>query len=134
MSADVLVHLHGLAVLACGPDGPALDGERAALDLIGEAYGQHADVVAVPVRRLPDDFFTLRTGLAGALVQKFVNYQLRLAVVGDITAHVARSDALRDFVREANRGVQVWFVPSMGDLTQRLARQADPGPAGSPGR
>jgi hypothetical protein len=34
---------------------------------------------------------------------------------------VAKSTALRDFVLEANRGDQVWFVTSLEELGQRLA-------------
>ena len=58
----------------------------------------------MPVARIAPAFFALATGVAGAVVQKFVNYRLRLVVVGDVTEHVAASTALRDFVREANRG------------------------------
>lgn len=92
-----------------------------ALDLIGEAFGNEAvDVVAVPVGRLPDEFFELRSGILGEMAQKFVNYRLRLVIVGDISEHVARSDALRDFVYETNRGNQLWFVADAAELERRL--------------
>ncbi|MEW5051419.1 DUF4180 domain-containing protein, partial [Serratia marcescens] len=32
----------------------------------------------------------------------------------------AQSNALQDFVREANRGEQVWFLSSLAELEQRL--------------
>lgn len=115
-----LTHVHGVSVLHCPADGPLLAGEAEALDLIGEALGQQADVVTVPVERLPEEFFRLASGVAGAVVQKFGNYRLRLVVVGDISAHLAASQALRDFVRETNRGGQVWFVSHRQELTDRL--------------
>ncbi|GGV23124.1 hypothetical protein GCM10010293_20180 [Streptomyces griseoflavus] len=111
---------HGVAVLLCGPDGRKLGGGETALDLIGDAMGCQAEVVAVPVDRVADEFFTLRSGVAGDVVQKFANYRIRLVIVGDITARVAGSDALRDFVREANRGGQVWFVTDRTELERRL--------------
>ncbi|MGC5021113.1 DUF4180 domain-containing protein [Micromonospora sp. DT47] len=120
MSADTLVTLHGRTVLACAADGPKLCSAADATDVIGEALGYGADLVLLPVRRLAVEFFTLRTGVAGELVQKFVNYRLRLAVVGDVSPHVARSTALRDFVAEANRGDQLWFVATMAELEERL--------------
>ncbi|SCF39895.1 protein of unknown function [Micromonospora purpureochromogenes] len=120
MSTDTLVTLHGRSLLACAPDGPRLCGGGDALDVIGEALGQRAELVVLPVRRLADEFFTLRTGVAGELVQKFVNYRLPVVVVGDISAHVARSIALRDFVTESNRGRQLWFVETMAELEERL--------------
>jgi len=114
--------LAGVPVLACDPTGPVLD-EQGALDLIGDAVHRGCEWVAVPVSRCPDDFFSLRSGVLGAVTQKFVNYQLRLAVVGDVSQQVARSTALRDFVRETNRGGDVWFVDSREDLEERLRRQ-----------
>jgi hypothetical protein len=48
-----------------------------------------------------------------------VNYGLRLAVVGDISELLERSGALRDFVRESNRGRQVWFVADEAELAAR---------------
>ena len=119
---DDVVPIGGVPVLRCAADGPLLDGEQAALDLVGEALGR-AEVVAVPVSRIVPAFFALATGVAGAVVQKFVNYRLRLVVVGDVSEHVAASTALRDFVREANRGGQTWFVEDEAELTARLRGQ-----------
>ena len=76
----------------------------------------------LPAAMLPDGFFDLSTGVAGALIQRLVNYRLRVAVVGDLAAHLAAADALRDYVAESNRGRQVWFLPDVDALEARLAR------------
>ncbi|MFI9832182.1 DUF4180 domain-containing protein [Streptomyces sp. NPDC051913] len=120
MTTDELTHLHGVTVLRCTPDGPPLDGERAALDLIGDAMGRGADVVAVPVERVAEEFFRLRSGVAGAVMLKFVNYRVRLAVVGDVSRRLGESAALRDFVRETNQGGHVWIVADDDELGERL--------------
>ncbi|PWI14702.1 DUF4180 domain-containing protein [Streptomyces sp. Act143] len=120
MTTDELVNIHGVTVLRCTLDGPPLDGERAALDLIGDAMGRGADVVAVPSERVPEEFFRLRSGVAGAVMQKFVNYRVRLAVVGDVSRHLDGSPALRDFVHETNRGGHVWIVADHDELGERL--------------
>ncbi|MFE9441891.1 DUF4180 domain-containing protein [Streptomyces sp. NPDC006602] len=120
MPADEVVPLHGVGVLRCAPDGPPLDGENAALDLIGDAMGRDAQIVAVPTERVADEFFRLRSGVAGAVMQKFVNYRLRLAVVGDVSRHVAGSTALRDFVHETNQGGHIWFLPDFEALDEKL--------------
>ncbi|MBA8944893.1 MULTISPECIES: DUF4180 domain-containing protein [Streptomyces] len=122
MAADGVMTSNGVTVLVCDADGAKVSGGDTALDLIGDAMGCRADVVAVPVERLADEFFALSSGVAGDVVQKFVNYRIRLAVVGDIGDRVAASDALRDFVREANRGRQVCFVADRTELEERLAR------------
>lgn len=115
----MVVERRGVPVLVCGADGPPLASTQDALDLIGAAFSR-ADVVAVPVARLDERFFTLRTGLAGEIMQKFTNYRVRLAVVGDISAHLAASAALRDLVRESNRGSQIWFVADLDELDTHL--------------
>jgi hypothetical protein len=51
---------------------------------------------------LPPAFFELRTGVAGELVQKLVNYGIRMAaVVPDLES---RPERFREFALEANRG------------------------------
>ena len=119
-TSGTLEDLHGVRVLRCTPDGPLLDGEQSALDLIGDAMGQDAELVAVPVERVADEFFRLRSGIAGAVMQKFVNYRVRLAVVGDVSQHIAESTALRDFVHETNNGGHIWFLPTYEALDARL--------------
>ncbi|MBI1199032.1 MAG: DUF4180 domain-containing protein [Phenylobacterium sp.] len=112
----------GTAVYVLAPDGPLLDGERAATDLIGEALGARAELLVVPVGRLAPGFLALRTRIAGEAIQKFVNYGLKVAFVGDVSEAVGASDALRDFVRESNRGRHVWFVADEAELAEKLAR------------
>lgn len=109
----------GVQVLMCDPDGPPVATEQDALDLIG-AVILGAQVVAVPAARLDERFFSLGTRFAGEVMQKFVNYRLRLAVVGDISRHLAASPALRALVRESNAGDHVWFVADLDELDDRL--------------
>ncbi|MDG4773713.1 DUF4180 domain-containing protein [Solwaraspora sp. WMMD792] len=118
--ADEIVELAGVPVLVCAADGPTIAGEQDALDVIGQTFAG-AEIVAIPVARLDERFFALRSGLAGSIMQKFVNYRLRLVVVGDITGHTAGSTALRDLVVESNRGNQVWFVDDLDTLAARLS-------------
>lgn len=112
--------IRGLTALVLAADGAALESERDATDVIGEALGAGAELVAIPASRLSDDFFRLSTRKAGLFIQKFTNYRIRLAIVGDIEAHVAASDALRDFVRESNKGAAVWFVSDDDALEAKL--------------
>lgn len=77
--------------------------------------------IALPVARLDPGFFSLRSGVAGEVVQKLTNYRLRLAVLGDVAPLTEASTALRDWVREVNRGTTVWFVADLDELAGRLA-------------
>ena len=72
-------------------DGPPIASEQDALDIIGEAMGQGAELVVIPVMRLSPEFFRLASSVAGAMLQKFTNYQLRVTIVGDVSAYTNRS-------------------------------------------
>ena len=116
--------LAGTMVYVCHADGPKLDGERAATDIIGDSYACHPAVVAIPVERLSADFLTLSNRVAGNVIQKFVNYGVAVAFLGDVSEAVAASNALRDFVRESNRGRHVWFVADLAELETKLSPKA----------
>jgi hypothetical protein len=90
------------------------------MDLIGEAMANSAGLVVIPAGRFSPDFFQLRTRLAGGLLQKFVNYRLRLAIVGDLSRAMSESEALQAFISESNRGAQIWFLSSTDELRQKL--------------
>lgn len=105
----------------CARDGKKLRSDRDAVELIGEALAQGAGLIVIPVERLDEEFFRLRTGVAGQILQKFVTYGRRVAIAGDISRHVAESSALRDFVVESNRGDHIWFVENVEEIERRLA-------------
>jgi hypothetical protein len=100
--------------------GPALRSERDAVTLVGDAIGSDATIVLVPIERFHDDFFDLKTRIAGEFFQKFVNYGMRLVIVGDISRYIEQSESLRDFVYEANRGDRIWFSPTREEACNRL--------------
>ncbi|MFJ2263861.1 DUF4180 domain-containing protein [Streptomyces sp. NPDC087844] len=117
---NTLRTIHDVPVFLCAAEGEPIGGERDALDVIGEASYQGARWAVVPAGRLDETFFRLSTRVAGDIVQKFANYRLGLVVLGDISRYTADSSALRDFVRECNRGRQTWFVADADELDERL--------------
>jgi Domain of unknown function (DUF4180) len=118
--------LHGVRVFACAVEGVELRNDRDAIELISEAWKHRASFLVIPTARLGDDFFRLRTRIAGEIIQKFAQYRLRVAILGDIAPHVNESPTFRDFVYEANRGDQVWFVANPEELSKRLERRQSP--------
>lgn len=110
----------GTRVAICADDGPLLTVAGDIGDFLGEAWEHEADWLALPVSRLGPDFLKLRTRLAGEVTQKFVNYRVGLAIVGNISAEIAASDTLRDYVRECNRGRQIRFSPDLAALRAAL--------------
>lgn len=64
------------------------------------------------------DFFDLKTGLAGEVLQKIVNYRMKLAIVGDFSIYSSKS--LSDFIYEMNSGKDVFFLISEEEAINRL--------------
>jgi hypothetical protein len=118
--------VHGVRVMLLDADGPAIAGAAETGDLLGNAWFDHIGVIVVPVQRLAPEFFRLRTGMAGEIAQKAVNFRVTLAVVGDLGG-VEQSDALRDFMAESNRGEHVWFYDDVDALRDRLSSRASRG-------
>ncbi|WP_043620230.1 DUF4180 domain-containing protein [Ensifer sp. ZNC0028] len=117
-----LIEIGTARVLHCADNGPLLAAPGDANDFLGDGWAHEADLLAVPVERLGPDFLDLSTRVAGEVFQKFVNYRMRLAIVGDISARLEASKALTDFVRETNKGTSIWFVPDFETLRARLER------------
>jgi len=85
-----------------------------ALDLMGDLYYQDFDMIILQRQQLAPEFFDLKSKLAGEILQKFSNYRMRLAILGDFDTE--SSGSFRDFVRESNQGKQVQFVRSLEDV------------------
>lgn len=110
----------GQRVLFFAEEGRLLASPGDTNDFISDVWSQTADMAAIPLCRLGPDFLKLSTRLAGEAIQKFVNYGIPLAILGDISQPAAESSALRDFIYEANRGKAVWFLPDEDALRERL--------------
>ena len=96
-------------------DGPS------AMDLLATArYETGCSALVLHKEQLDESFFRLSTGLAGEVLQKFVNYQMKLAIVGDFSGYTSKP--LRDFIRESNEGRQICFQPDEGAALAWLER------------
>ncbi len=113
---------NGLSLFFMDADGPALASEQDALDLIGLTYGANVDMIVAPAARFAPEFFALSTRLAGGFFQKLQNYQMRLAIIGDISGPMSRSKALRDFIGETNRIGYHLFAPDRDAMDAALRR------------
>jgi hypothetical protein len=90
-----------------------------ALDLMVRPEIPSPKKIIVRRHNLAPSFFDLRSGLAGEVMQKFVNYGVQLAVVGDFSD--LTSDSFKAFVIECNRGNQMCFVADVAAARKFLA-------------
>lgn len=100
-------------------DGVVLGKEQDALDLMVAPALAGARRIIVHRDNLSPEFFDLRTGLAGAILQKFVTYQVKLAVVGDFSG---LSENFKAFIDESNRGGQFMFAPDAEAALAKLSQ------------
>lgn len=91
-----------------------------AVDMLGNLYYQGFESVIIHKNQLNPEFFDLKTGLAGDILQKFSNYRIRLAIVGDFSEFSSKS--LNDFIYECNQGRQIAFVSTINEALTVLAR------------
>jgi hypothetical protein len=82
---------------------------RDAASLVRRCVESGAGAVLFDQAALPPDFFDLRSGLAGELIQKLTQYEIRMAAVVPDPSRCSAS--FQDFVREANRGARFRFFP-----------------------
>jgi len=68
---------------------------------------------------LHEDFFDLKTRIAGEMLQKFINYNIKIAILGTFDNYSSKS--LRDFIREANRTGDVMFLDGLETYLNMLA-------------
>jgi hypothetical protein len=90
------------------------------LDLLGNLYYQGFDKIILHEKNITPSFFDLKNGLAGEILQKFSNYRVRLAIVGDFAHYSGRS--IRDFIYESNKTGHVNFVGSVSEAVSRLSK------------
>lgn len=103
-------------------DGSVLIADtQSALDLaMTVQYETGINRLVLSKESIAEDFFKLSTGLAGEILQKFINYQIKIAIVGDFSVYTSKP--LQDFIRESNRGKDVYFVSTEEDAVKFLTR------------
>ena len=93
---------------------------QSALDLIMTArYETGTNLIAVDKEAITEDFFVLSRGLAGEVLQKFINYQAKIAIFGDFSQYTSKP--LKDFIYESNKGQDIFFVSTKTEAVERLA-------------
>ena len=90
-----------------------------ALDLFGELIPYNCTKIVIHESNLHPDFFILRTGIAGDILQKFSNYRIKVAFVGDFTKFTSKS--MQDFIRESNKGKSIFFLENLDTALNKLA-------------
>ncbi len=78
------------------------------LDLMGKCYPLKVDKLVVHEKNLIPNFFDLKTGIAGEILQKFAVYKFPVIIVGDFSKY--KSQPLKDFIYESNKVDLINFI------------------------
>ena len=117
------VIVNGRKIVVCSP-GQFIRTEQDILDLIAVCGANDSDLVILPADNFALEFFDLKSGLAGVIFQKFSNYLITAAIVGDFTNV---SQRFRELIGECNRGKQIHFTGDIKSAEEWLAGLYIPG-------
>ncbi len=113
-----VVHTPAGGYVRCAAQSGIISGEQDILDLLSYCHELDANRVLLDEAHLAPNFFDLKTGLAGAIFQKFANYHVKAAIVADLAA--IASPRFRELVYECNKGGQVRFFDDVAPAEQWL--------------
>ncbi len=100
-------------------DDVLITDTQSALDLMMTVkYETGADRIAINKGAITDNFFILSSGLAGEILQRFINYRFKLAIYGDYSKYTSKP--LHDFIYESNNGKDIFFMSSREAAIEKL--------------
>ncbi len=114
------VEKNAITIALVRSDAILITDVQSALDLMATVHyetGSHR--IVLNKDSLSEDFFKLSTRLAGDILQKFINYRTKVAIVGDYSGYTSKP--LKDFMYESNHGKDVFFVSTQEEAIERLA-------------
>ena len=115
------VEKNNIACAVIGGDETVITDTQSALDVLMSAkYDAGTKNIVIDKALITEDFFILSTGLAGEILQKYVNYGGRIAIYGDYSRYTSKP--LKDFIYESNKGKDVFFVATLEDAIDMMAK------------
>lgn len=115
-----IMQKNGRTIALIESDTPLITNVQSALDLLATVqYETGSTCIVLKKDVIADEFFILRTRFAGEVLQKFVNYGVKLAIIGDYSQYTSKP--LRDFISESNQGRHVFFVSNEEEAVEKLS-------------
>ena len=112
---------NGIDIAVVSSDEMVIVDTQSALDLaMTVKYETGAERIVINKDMICGDFFILSTGLAGEILQKFTNYGIRAAFVGDYSGYTSKP--LHDFIYESNHGRSFFLVPTKEEAIEKLCQ------------
>lgn len=109
----------GARYLLCDSAAEPLRTEEDVMELIAASWEHDVYRVIIGEEALSDEFFRLRSGLAGFALQKLVNYRIRTAAI--IPNEEAIQGRAKEMLSELNQGTDFRVFARMADAEAWLA-------------
>ncbi|MFI8706016.1 DUF4180 domain-containing protein [Bacillus sp. NPDC077411] len=87
--------------------------EKDVLDFVGICAENDVYTLIFYVDAFSEDFFNLKTGLAGMMLQKFINYHIKVAVI--LENEEKLNNRFKEMIMEANKGNDFRTFKNMTD-------------------
>ncbi|MCI8689899.1 MAG: DUF4180 domain-containing protein [Oscillibacter sp.] len=111
---------YGTDIAAVTSETVLITDVPSALDLaMSVKYETSATKLVLDKRIFCEDFFILSTGIAGEILQKFINYHIKAAIYGDYSRYTSKP--LKDFIYESNNGKDFFFVSTKEEAAEKLS-------------
>ena len=109
------------SMVAVSSEDMVITGVDSALDLLMSArYEADTTYLIVDKKNIVEDFFILSSGLAGEILQKFINSGAKIAIYGDFSHYTSKP--LQDFIYESNKGRDVFFVATKEEAIEKMSQ------------
>lgn len=115
-----LISINDFYIAEIISDTIEINNAQDALDILANCAYQDARRVVMYQENITEDFFDLKTTLAGDILQKFSNYNVKLAIIGDFSKYSSQS--LRDFIYESNKATRISFVATKEEAIDALSK------------
>jgi PadR family transcriptional regulator, regulatory protein AphA len=100
--------------------GWQLTADQSAVDLIGICAENDTSSLLIGTENLPETFYDLRTGLAGAILGRFSIYQVRAGFV--IPTDRLTAGHFGEMVWELNHSDEIHFSDNLADVIDWLSK------------
>lgn len=115
------IERNGITCAVVNSERTVITDTQSALDLLMTAkYDIGTKNIVISKKLITEDFFILSNGLAGEILQKYINYGGRIAIYGDYTHYTSKP--LKDFIYESNKGRDVFFAVAEDEAIDMLTR------------
>lgn len=115
------IEKNGSICAVINAEEPIITDIQSALDVLMSAkYEIGTKNIVIDKKLIAEELFILSSGLAGEILQKYVNYEGRIAIFGDFSQYTSKP--LKDFIYESNKGKDVFFVATEDEAIDMLTR------------